>query len=139
MSGFSPIEVTPIVAAILAKLTADLPTSYTVCDAEGPEDPARHSPYVVVYPDLGTPDGEPMAPNRSLVGTLSVRAVGSTPEQSRRGGDRIRASLHGASQTVDGRRVYTFAQMSTPVQRDDALAPDVLFEHLIVFGLRADP
>lgn len=128
----------PIAAAIIAKLEADLPTSYTVFDAMGPTTPSDNCPYLVVYANTGSPEGEPMELNRSLIGQFSVRSIGLTGDQSRRGGDRVRASLHGAVMTVSGRQVYSWQEYANSVQRDDGIAPTPLFEHLLLFGFRSD-
>ena len=136
MSASVPAQ--PVVDAILTKLTTDLPTSYKVCDAAGPLTPATDCPYVVLYADGGAPEGEPMVLNRSLTGSFSVRAVGLTPDQSRRGGDRVRASLHGVTFTAGGRRVYTYQLTANSVERDDSAGPPPLFEHLLLFGFRSD-
>jgi len=136
MSASVPAQ--PVVDAILAKLTTDLPTTYKVCDAAGPLTPATDCPYVVLYADGGAPEGEPMVLNRSLTGSFSVRAVGLTPDQSRRGGDRVRASLHGAAFTAGGRRVYAYQLTANSVERDDSAGPPPLFEHLLLFGFRSD-
>lgn|GEM_PF-4101573 len=128
----------PVVIALLAKLTADLPPGYGVFDAEGPENPATAVPYVVLYADPGLGDGAPLSPNRELTMTFSVRCIGSIPQQSRKAGDRVRASLDQAVlPNVGGRRVSIWQTHATPITRDDSLAPDVLFEHLLVFGLRS--
>ena len=134
----APVPAQPIADAILAKLTTDLPTSYKVCDAVGPLTPSTACPYVVLYADAGTPEGEPMVLNRSLTGSFSVRAVGLTPDQSRRGGDRVRASLHGAAFAAGGRRIYCYQTSANSVERDDAAGPPTLFEHLLLFGFRSD-
>lgn len=132
------VPASPVVDAVLAKLTADLPTSYQHFDAQGPTTPANDVPYTVVYADVGVGDGAPMAPNRELTMTLSVRCVGATAAQSRKTGDRVRVSLDQAVLTTsDGRRVHMWQEQSIPVIRDDSLAPTVLFEHLILFGLRS--
>lgn len=129
----------PIVDAIMAKLAADLPASYQVFDAQGPSVPEDDVPYLVVYADTGSPEGEPMVIDKSLVMQFSVRAVGVSAAQSRHGGDRVKASLHGATFTVGGRQVYTYQEFANSVLRDDAAGPPALFEHLVLFGLRADP
>ncbi len=131
------VPVSPVVAAILAKLTADLPSSYKHFDAQGPSTPADDVPYTVVYADAGMGDGAPMQVNRELLVTFSVRCVGSTAGQSRAAGDRVRGSLEGVSFAAGGRSVYTWVQQVIPVVRDDSVSPVVLFEHLIVFGLRS--
>lgn len=127
----------PVADAILAKLTADLPSSYQHFDAEGPSTPLDDAPYTVLYADGGIGDGAPMVPNRELTGTFSIRCVGTTAAQSRKAGDRVRASLDGVTFTAGGRNVHTWQTLARPVQRDDSLAPNVLFEHLLVFGLRS--
>lgn len=131
------VPASPVVAAILARLTADLPMSYQHFDGQGPENPLTVVPYTVLYADGGIGEGAPLSPNRELVMTLAVRCVGDTAAQSRAGGDRVRESLDGATFTAAGRRVTTWQTQTTPVQRDDSMAPDVLFEHLLVFGLRS--
>ena len=131
------VPMSPVADAILVKLTTDLPTSYKHFDGEGPTTPLDDVPYTVLYADGGLGDGAPMVLNRELTGTFSVRCVGSTAGQSRKAGDRVRASLDGAAFTAGGRNVNTWQTLARPVQRDDSLAPDVLFEHLLVFGFRS--
>lgn len=129
----------PLALDIITALRAALPVSYMVGDGEGPIDPASHVPYVVVYADAGMGEGAPLLPNRALTMTFSVRCVGATRAQSAAGGDRVRAALDSNVITsTTGRRVYVFQSGATPVLRDDSLAPTVLFEHLLMFGLRSD-
>ena len=131
------VPASPIVDALLAHATASLPTSYKVCDAEGPKAPGDDCPYVVLYADPGIAEGMPFSPNRELMMTFSWRAVGLTRDQSSRGGDRIRAAFDGVTLDVGGRSVHMWQTYANSVQRDDSLAPLVLFEHLILFQLRS--
>jgi hypothetical protein len=130
----------PHAADVLAAAVAALPDSYLVCDGMGPPVPAAAVPYVVFYFEPGIGEGAPMVPNRELLMGFSVRAVGGTREQSTIAGDRIRAAFDcQVIASTTPRRVYTYQDgRPTPVQRDDSLAPVVLFEHLIMFGLRSD-
>lgn len=127
----------PITAALLAKLAADLPSSYQLFDAMGPTTPSDDVPYVVMFADPGLSDGAPMQVGRELMMQVYMRCVGESAAQSRAGGDRVRASLDGAVLTVAGRQVSVWQEQSTIVSRDDSLAPSVLFEHLILFGVRS--
>ncbi len=134
------IAASPIVDAILAHLRTSLPASCPVYDAQGPRNPADSCPYVVVYGDAGMPEGAPLSVNRSLTMSVTVRAVGTSAAQSRWGGDALRAALHGFTATVGVLRVTSWEDgYPTPILRDDSIAPDVVFEHLLMFSVRADP
>ncbi len=129
----SAIAVQPIASAILSLISAGVSPATAVCDGVGPTNPEQHCPYVVVYVDSGVSEGAPFVPNRESTGTVSVRAVGLNAEQARRGADMVRGALDGIYVTVDSIQVHVWSEQSLPTNRDDSLAPTVLFEQLTVF------
>lgn len=128
------------VDAIIEALRNAAPQTTGVYEAAGPATPANNVPYVVVFPDPGTPGGYPFAPGRDLTMTVSLRGEGLTAEQAQRAAIWARGVLLGDLVAVTGRRVVLNQDeaAATPVERDDSLTPP-MFSQLLVFDLRSSP
>lgn len=96
-------------------------------------------PYVVVYPDSGTPETTSLVPDEGFVGFLSLHGIGEGPDQAIRAIDRARTLLVGAQPSVSGRYVWRIWQEpgSPPISRDDDVQPP-LFVAFAEFGMRSE-
>lgn len=97
------------------------------------------APYVVLYPDSGTPEGTLGDRFCDLLMDFQVTAVGRMPEEAMYQADKARIALLGSVPTVTGRTVQPLWQRdSQPVLRDDDVTPP-LFYATAQYQLRSEP
>lgn len=114
-------ESEPHVAAVLAKLEAELPASMSVALGVGP---AGDRPYAVLYAD-GRAERGRLSGDRSVLSMLlTVKVVGSGPEQALWALDRVREVMLGDPPTVAERVIHRLTEESTQdLERDDGFQP----------------
>ena len=117
-------ESEPHVAAVIAKLKAEVPVLIKVADGVGP---AADPPYLAVYPDAGDVEDPFLSGNRSkLTIGFIINAVGAGPQQARWALDKARlVMLSSTPVAVAGRKTHRMRQTlsGVPIVRDESTQP----------------
>ncbi|PYC83451.1 hypothetical protein C7C46_08955 [Streptomyces tateyamensis] len=118
---------TPAVLPHVDAVTAVLTTAQlTVYLGGAPQGVAP--PYVVLYPDPGTPAPASLADDRTrFVGVLQATAVGATAEQALNVMDRCQQALSAPLQVTGRTSWRPQALDGQPVRRDDDVTPPVFY------------
>ena len=122
------------VDAVMAAYTAADLTGYL-----GGAPPSVAPPYIVLYPEPGTPIAASLADDRTYFRTtLQVTCVGETAEQALNLADRSAAALS-APLAVTGRTAWRPEYLDgQPVRRDDDITPPVFYA-VARYRLRSTP
>lgn len=130
--------VLPHVDAVTAALGAASLTVYLGGAPPGVE-PTDTQPYIVLYPDPGTPVRASLADDRvDFTAVVQLTCVGLTAEQALSVCDRATAALSGPL-IVDGRTAWRpEALEGQPVRRDDDITPPCFYA-ISRFRLRSTP
>jgi hypothetical protein len=134
----TPAALLPHTLALQALLAAQLPAGFGVHVGSSPKSAA--APFVVLYPDPGTPEGTLGDRHRDLLIEVQATCVGTGPEQAQRVADLVRGVLLTQTPTVAGRTVQPLWQVPTGerVRPDFDLTPP-LFYLPVIFQLRSEP
>lgn len=97
------------------------------------------SPYVVLFPTSGRPDGNVSEPHAYLDYSVQVTVVAATSDGAEAAADIVKATLIGLRLHVAGRSSYRGQLLvDRPIARDDAVAPPLHYAVLQI-GFRTQP
>ncbi|MBN6054517.1 hypothetical protein JYK22_21425, partial [Nonomuraea sp. RK-328] len=95
--------------------------------------------YAVVYPSLGTPDGNEAGPLEYLDYSAQINVFGATEGQVEDAADDVRAALIGQRLAVSGRSTYRVQSPGgPPVVKDESVAPAV-YMAVVEIEFRSQP
>jgi hypothetical protein len=114
-----------MVAAVVARLTDQVPATLTVHEGETFRGQTPPLPYVVVHAGIGTPSAPQLSGGRTHRELeVQVVAVGESVDQVRWAGEQVDAALVGWAPTITGLTCWKVDQAYANVPRPDTDVPE---------------
>jgi hypothetical protein len=114
-----------MVAAVLARLQAQVPATLTVHEGDDFRGAVPAPPYVVLHAGIGTPSAPQLSGERSHRELeVQVVAVGRTVDQVRWAAEQVDAALVGWTPTITGLTCWKVDQAYANLPRPDTDVPE---------------